>query len=940
MPAKINFKKSMLAHCIHHIFNTNDINRLLCTSVFLSVFASPIVYANENTATSPQQVTEPQQLPVDGTPEAKEADTKALVQAAQQLGLPDNKIDQIPEKVEALESETSLDNEVDSLEMLRQQEQNVGIGNEFKPIELNGLSSDTESTVDPDLAALIYKEAEEARLEGEAFRAGVGKQAEPIVTDANLDEVTEISQAPIDIDEVLDKNKEVANIIATDNQNNTSDTQIDNENITPEAGVKPGFFQRILNRINPNREKEIKIPRISADVDGAPTILANNIKAKLSTFTQEALYSAQVSAGPNDPNQGFSQVIPQLRNLARQGAQAVGYYDAEFSFTKLSNARVRVVVKPKEPVKVREQNIDIQGAGANLAQFRILKVLPELDKGDIFHHGKYELTKNKINEAAANNGFFDSYWLLHDAMVLRPENKADINLRFETGKRYAIGDVQFKMSDQSKKLPIREEILRTLVPWEPGADYTAWRVNLLANNLTNSRYFNYTLVDAVKPEPITHPLDLPPDLQALKEEQNLTDAQVNPKAAAVKSVQEAAPEAAKITTDEQQFAGTQSTEMEAREKAIKAEQDLKQTQMDLLQIQARNDQTIPVIVTLNADKLNSLEAGIGYGTDTGVRLRSQYRRAIVNELGHSFDANLELSKIRQSIDSRYNIPYKHPLNDYIGLVAGYEREARDTLGNGLDLVVESAVLGADRIIKGARKDWQHIIGLRYRLDRVSVDGNLDAPIAIEDIPDAFLAPNASTEQQSLLFGYEATKTISDNRLNPTRGFKQNYKIELGSKSVMSDADMAIANANFKFLYSLGEKNDHQFVGGLNLGYIATNEFEKVPYNLRYFAGGDQSLRGFDYKSLSPENSGFRVGGQALAVGSLEYNYQFKEGWRAAVFGDYGNAYDKEFSNPTEYSLGVGIRWTSPIGPIRLDVASGLSDPDRPIRLHFYIGPQL
>lgn len=109
-----------------------------------------------------------------------------------------------------------------------------------------------------------------------------------------------------------------------------------------------------------------------------------------------------------------------------------------------------------------------------------------------------------------------------------------------------------------------------------------------------------------------------------------------------------------------------------------------------------------MIVTLNADKLNSLETGIGYGTDTGARLRSQYRRSIVNKYGHSFDANLELSQIRQSIDGRYSIPYKHPLNDYFNIVGGYERETRDDIGPDVSLLTESAVLG-ERVIKTTRK---------------------------------------------------------------------------------------------------------------------------------------------------------------------------------------------------------------------------------------------
>jgi translocation and assembly module TamA len=57
-----------------------------------------------------------------------------------------------------------------------------------------------------------------------------------------------------------------------------------------------------------------------------------------------------------------------------------------------------------------------------------------------------------------------------------------------------------------------------------------------------------------------------------------------------------------------------------------------ESEQDQLQAQAREEK-IPVFVTLNADRLNSLETGIGYGTDTGARIRSQYRRAIVNKYG-------------------------------------------------------------------------------------------------------------------------------------------------------------------------------------------------------------------------------------------------------------------------------------------------------------------
>ena len=77
-------------------------------------------------------------------------------------------------------------------------------------------------------------------------------------------------------------------------------------------------------------------------------------------------------------------------------------------------------------------------------------------------------------------------------------------------------------------------------------------------------------------------------------------------------------------------------------------------------------------------------------------------------------------------------------------------------------------------------------------------GNVD----ISELPDAF--KTAASEQEALLFSYETSKTSSNTRLNPTKAFKQTYKLELGSESLLSDANMAIASAGWRFIYSLGK----------------------------------------------------------------------------------------------------------------------------------------
>ena len=908
MPSKIKFKQSTLAHSMHLIIKMQGIPKLIWSSLLFSLCISP-AFAQDDTdlpSSSALNQTMPQAtVSEETTAEQKPAlvtDIATLVGNTQQ----------------------------DSLAILQQQEQAPNQIDEFKPITLDNLDDLPNMTVDQNMANEIYQVAEEAKNEAQNFHNGTQKAPEVMVNEATQSELSAINQAPVNIDQLMQEIHTDSQIVVEANETGKTLPELTAQ--TEEPKEEQGFFKRTLNKIRPPRPVPMeKVARITADVDGAPSELAKNIKAKLSTFTQESF-------------EDFNSALPQLRTLSNQAAQAMGYYNAEFRFEKESASKVHVSVMPNEPVRIHEQNIEFSGPGEKAAQFQVIRLIPEQDVGDIFHHGQYEETKNRIVNAASDNGYFDGYWRLHDAKVSLPENQADINLRYETGERYKLGKVEFRMSDPTKPLPLNLNVLESMAPWKEGDDYAFWRVNVLANNLTNSRYFNYTLVDSIKPDPIEKPLELPPDLQALVDQQHadidetklMTPEQKQ--LAKARQLSTPAKEVTQNVVDEKQFAGTEKTDeaQNALAKSVDEQQNEQESEQEHLQAQAREEKKIPVIVTLNADKLNSLETGIGYGTDTGARLRSQYRRSIVNKYGHSFDANLELSQISQSIDGRYSIPYHHPLNDYFNLVGGYGREEYNDIGPDISFMIESMVLGGERVIKRPLGDWQHTFSVRYRLDRLTQMGNFDPSV----FPDEFKDVSLSDKQETLLFGYETSKTSSNTRLNPTKAFKQTYKLELGSDSLMSDTNMAIASAGWRFIYSLGKNENHQFVGRSDFGYIFTDEFEKIPYNLRFFAGGDQTIRGFDYKSLSPEEEGYKIGGQALAIGSLEYNYQFKEGWRAAIFSDFGNAYDKDFSNPSAYSVGLGIRWKSPIGPIRLDVASGISDDNHPIRLHFFIGPQL
>ena len=925
------FKKSLLAQSMSRILHANHINKLLCASVFLGLSTTQVwaetssvssnsnqqstiaLYQQENSAEVQAKVsadTENNVINTEKKPSTSEeqfADSLALLKEQERLH--DVKI-----------AQNSILSEQDLIR-LQAPHQDAVENSPTKSVDQNLLNEILQSAdneiAKSDWNSQLANDATQAKQDAQQFaQSHQWKAPIPSEVQENAEILANIPPVAIDVQQIQQDMLETRTDVEQQEQLAVAQTDqnIDlNQLPANEQAQQKGIFKRWIERIRPSKQPVgLEVEYINVDVKGAPAVLAQNIKAKLSTFTLESL-------------RGFTRNDPQLTDLANEAAQAVGYYQAQFVIhPQEAEKKVTVIVTPGEPVIIQQQNMIFTGAGKDLSQFRVLEYLQEQGEGDIFHHGKYETMKTTISEKAMNNGFFDAQWLKHDVEVKIPENQAHVQFEYDTQERYKIKPVEFRMSDPSKPLPIDEDVLNTLAQWNQKvtegdlksySDYAFWRVNLLANNLTNTRYFNYTLVNTLRPD--------------MDEERLLEQQQKD-------ATEDVA--VAQNLVDEAEFAGgvKESSEQD-NQVAFRTQQEQKQSEDERLKEEAKQSKIVPVIVTLNADKLNSLETGIGYGTDTGVRMRNQYRRSIVNRRGHSFDANLELSKIRQSIDGRYMIPYNHPLNDYIGIVGGYEREEReDVFGNGAGLMLESAVLGADRVIKNPLGSWQHTFGVRYRLDRLTENGIVE----YDKYPNNFLVPGSEPQQQSLLVGYTASKVSSNDRVNPTQGFKQTYKVEVGSESLLTDVNLAIVNAGWKALYSIGEKDRHQLIGRADLGYIFTENFDKVPYNLRYFAGGDQTLRGFDYKSLSPNVYDINIGGQALAVGSLEYNYEFKQGWRAAVFSDFGNAYDEKFSNPTEYSAGVGIRWSSPVGPIRLDVATGLSDEGHPIRLHFFIGPQL
>lgn len=603
--------------------------------------------------------------------------------------------------------------------------------------------------------------------------------------------------------------------------------------------------------------------------EAALALLQKNLTASLERVTVEEFKE-------------FSDSLPRLRSLARDAAQAVGFYESQFFFRRTAADQLEVDVVAGEPVRVNTQEIDVQGQAQEQRRFQRIESQPDLAFGDVLNHAKYEQTKTRIASAALERGYFDGKWQANEVVVTLPDHIADIRLIYQSGNRYRFGDIEFGTTVEGMPLPVRLELLEALLPFQTGDRYDARDVQTLSRQLLDVRWFNNIEVTAFTPDAIKN----------------------------------------------QQASASTSTASTA------SSGDVTDASLNKAAVQ----KVVPIRVLVDARQPNSAEAGIGYGTDTGIRFRSQYRRALVNDKGHSLDANLELSQIRQALDTRYSLPYKHPLRDTLSVFGGFEREQVEQLDAAFEIETLGGTFGVERSIRPSPDDWQRTLSLRYRIDRVDVNfDDLQEARLIE--PDTN-SNTISLTQQVLLAGYALNKVTSRGGVDPYQGRRQLYQLEVGSEALLSDVDLAILRAGWRAIESFTESRKHQLVGRLDLATILTDNFEAVPYNLRFFAGGDQSIRGYDYKSLSTVRDGELSGGQNLAVGSLEYNYRFLDAWRGAVFVDAGNAFDENFTDNVKVGAGLGVRWSSPIGPIRIDVAAGLSETSVPIRLHFFIGPSL
>ncbi|WP_416306417.1 autotransporter assembly complex protein TamA [Neptunicella sp. SCSIO 80796] len=326
------------------------------------------------------------------------------------------------------------------------------------------------------------------------------------------------------------------------------------------------------------------------------------------------------------------------------------------------------------------------------------------------------------------------------------------------------------------------------------------------------------------------------------------------------------------------------------------------------------DSEVPIEITLVHKPRDNFDLGGGISSDdVGLRFKAKWERPWVNQYGHSMGAEIFTSSIEQHLTVDYKIPVEDPVKNFVNFQAGFQAlKDNDTDSRKMTLAVQ-------RHREVGEFEWQRIDFLRYEHEEYR--------------------QGSEPLQSSNLFipGVTYSRLRSRGGLDMDWGDKQMITVEVAGKDAGSDVNMLRVSALSRWLRSVGE---HRFLFRAEGGAIATDEFSDIPSSLRYFAGGDQSVRGFGYRNLAPlDENGELIGARYLAVASAEYSYPVADEWRAAVFFDVGNAFD-DFNEKFATGVGVGGIWLSPVGPIRIYVARGQSDTEQTWRLHLLMGPSL
>ncbi len=317
-------------------------------------------------------------------------------------------------------------------------------------------------------------------------------------------------------------------------------------------------------------------------------------------------------------------------------------------------------------------------------------------------------------------------------------------------------------------------------------------------------------------------------------------------------------------------------------------------------------QQVPVRLDLSENPRKRLGLGLGFSTDTGARAQIRW-----------LDRNFLLRDWR--LESQLLI----------------DRETR--------------VIGGDVFLPPISIGWQPSVSAHFERTESAgeIDDKLRAGVRLTS-PNRFdekawsiaflgdrqhIGPTYRNNRQALIGSFIYTKRRLDNPLMPRRGYLASVELGAGPSGLVNEVNIGRVVGRGVYVRPIVRRWRAVFRG--QVGQVFGGSRLTVPSDLLFRTGGDQSVRGYGYNELGVAQDGAVVGGTVSAVVSGELIYQVTPKWGAAVFTDAGNAADSWKDFRFKRGSGIGARWSSPIGPVSIDLAHGQATGET--RLHFSVG---
>ena len=320
-----------------------------------------------------------------------------------------------------------------------------------------------------------------------------------------------------------------------------------------------------------------------------------------------------------------------------------------------------------------------------------------------------------------------------------------------------------------------------------------------------------------------------------------------------------------------------------------------------------------VVIKLTERQRNTVALGASYSTAEGIGLNAEFTRRNLTRRGDTLIADLTVAELERSLDVTWRRPNEFGYGRGLVLNAGLIEETTDAYDR------QALTLGAAfEVIKSS--DFTYSYGVNAEIGREE---------------DEF----GERDLQILSVFADGRLDKTDSVLDPRKGWRVNGRVE---------PTYAFGDETNPYVRSVGQVSgylpfdeDRRFVlaGRFKAGLVAGANAADIPVDDRFYSGGGGSVRGYAYQAIGPRaDDGTPLGGKSVVEASVEARYRIRPNIGIVAFVDGGSVSTDEFSNfeDARYGAGIGVRYSTPAGPIRLDVAAPLNPTDFDDAVQVYI----